>query len=150
MAKIALFPGSFDPITNGHYDVINRASTIFDEIVIGIGQNSAKKYMFSLEQRKAWIKEIFKTNPKIKIKIYEGLTVDFCNKINAKYIIRGLRSSPDFEYERNIAQLNFALQGIETVFFISKPEMSPISSSIVREIIRHGGDVSNFVPFDLN
>jgi pantetheine-phosphate adenylyltransferase len=146
MKRIALFPGSFDPITNGHVDIIRRALPIFDEVVIGIGQNSAKNYLFSLEQRKKWIETVFKNDPQITVQVYSSLTVDFCLQIGAGYIIRGLRSAPDFEYEKNIAQFNKALHGVDTIFFITEPSLSPISSTIVRDIIRNNGNPSAFLP----
>lgn len=150
MKRKALFPGSFDPITNGHVDIIRRALPIFDEVVIGIGQNSAKSYLFDLEQRKAWIQAVFKEDPQVSVTVYEGLTVDYCLAINASYIIRGLRSAPDFEYEKNIAQFNKALHGIDTLFFITEPSLSPISSTIVRDIIRNNGDPSKFLPAEID
>lgn len=146
MKRIALFPGSFDPITNGHVDIIMRALPIFDELIIGIGQNSAKQYLFSLEQRKTWIESVFKAEKKIKVTVYEGLTVRFATQIGAGYIIRGLRNAPDFEYEKSIAQFNKAMHDIETVLFFTEPALSPISSTIVRDIIKNAGDVSPFVP----
>ncbi len=144
--KIALFPGSFDPITNGHLDILKRALPLFDEVVVGIGQNSLKSYLFSLADRKHWIGSIFQDEPKIKVVVYEGLTVNFCKQISAQFIIRGLRSAPDFEYEKSIAQFNKAMEGIDTIFLISEPSLSPISSSIVRDVIRNGGDPSRFIP----
>jgi pantetheine-phosphate adenylyltransferase len=149
MKRIALFPGSFDPITNGHVDIIRRAIPIFDEVVIGIGHNSAKSYLFELEQRKKWIEAVFKKDPQIRVEVYQGLTVDFCLQLGASYIIRGLRSAPDFEYEKNIAQFNKALHGIDTLFFITEPSLSPISSTIVRDIIRNHGDPSAFLPKEI-
>lgn len=144
--KLAVFPGSFDPITKGHEDIVRRALPIFDKIVIAIGVNSKKESLFSLEQRTQWIKSVFKNDNKIEIKSFEGLTVHFCQSLNAKYILRGLRNSSDFDYEKTISQLNNALGGIETVFLISSPEYSHISSTIVREIILGKGDASSFIP----
>lgn len=146
MKRIALFPGSFDPITNGHVDIIQRALHIFDEVIIGIGQNSAKSYLFDLNQRKAWIEEVFANEQKIRVEVYEGLTVRYASAIGATYIIRGLRNAPDFEYEKSIAQFNKAMHGVDTVLFFTEPALSPISSTIVRDIIKNEGDVSPFVP----
>ncbi len=147
MSKTALFPGSFDPITLGHESIIRRALPLFDEIIIAIGINSEKKYYFPLEKRKAWIEQVFAKEPRIKVISYHGLTVDLCKKINADYILRGLRTSADFEFERGIAQMNKAmLDRLETVFILSTPELSAINSTIVRDILKHGGDVSAFVP----
>jgi pantetheine-phosphate adenylyltransferase len=144
--KRAVFPGSFDPITLGHCDIINRGTELFDELIIAIGENLSKNYLFSLEQRKAFIENIFSDNKKIKVFIYSGLTTDFCKKIKANYILRGLRNSSDFEYENSIAQTNKKTGEIETVFLLSSPEKSFISSSIVREIIKHNGKFENLVP----
>ena len=144
--KRAVFPGSFDPITLGHCDVINRGTQLFDELIIAIGENLSKNYLFSLEQRKAFIENIFSDNKKIKVFIYSGLTTDFCKKIKANYILRGLRNSSDFEYENSIAQTNKKTGEIETVFLLSSPEKSFISSSIVREIIKHNGKFEDLVP----
>jgi pantetheine-phosphate adenylyltransferase len=144
--KRAVFPGSFDPITLGHCDIINRGTELFDELIIAIGENLSKNNLFSLEQRKAFIENIFSENKKIKVFIYSGLTTDFCKKIKANYILRGLRNSSDFEYENSIAQTNKKTGEIETVFLLSSPEKSFISSSIVREIIKHNGKFENLVP----
>ena len=144
--KRAVFPGSFDPITLGHCDIINRGTQLFDELIIAIGENLSKNYLFSLEQRKAFIENIFSDNKKIKVFIYSGLTTDFCKKVKANYILRGLRNSSDFEYENSIAQTNKKTGEIETVFFLSSPEKSFISSSIVREIIKHNGKFEDLVP----
>lgn len=144
--KRAVFPGSFDPITLGHCDIINRGTQLFDELIIAIGENLSKNYLFSLEQRKAFIENTFLDNKKIKVFIYSGLTTDFCKKIKANYILRGLRNSSDFEYENSIAQTNKEIGEIETVFLLSSPENSFISSSIVREIIKHNGKFENLVP----
>jgi len=147
MKKIGIFPGSFDPFTIGHEAIVRRGLPLFDELIISIGYNSAKKGYFPLEKRKQWIENIFTDEPKITVDTYEGLTVNYCEKKNANYILRGLRTAADFEYERAIAQMNRMLvNGIETVFLLTFPEHSPISSTIVREIHRHGGDVSQFVP----
>ena len=145
--KIAVFPGSFDPITKGHVDIIKRALPLFDEVIIDIGNNAEKKYFFPLAKRQKWIEKIFAGEKKIKVKAYHGLTVGFCKSVNASYILRGLRTSADFEFERGIAQMNKAMAPeIETVFIISTPAYSAIASTIVRDILRNGGDVKQFVP----
>jgi len=145
--KIAVFPGSFDPITKGHVDIAERASGFFDKVIVSIGINENKNYLFSLEQRRDWLKEVFKHNPKIEISEYNGLTAKYCQEVGAGYMIRGLRNAADFDYEKTISQLNNIIgDGVETVFLISKPEFSHISSTIVREIIKGKGDVSAFVP----
>lgn len=144
--KRAIFPGSFDPITLGHVDIINRALPLFDEIIIAIGINVDKKYMFSLKDRVSFIKETYKEEPKITVKTYEGLTIDFCKKTAVDFILRGLRNPADFEFEKAIAQTNRKLSKIETVFLLTSADTSYISSSIVRDIYRHGGDISTFVP----
>lgn len=151
MEKVAVFPGSFDPFTVGHESIVNRAQILFDKIYIAVGNNSKKDALFSLEDRKRFIHEVFDGNAKIEIFHFEGLTIDFCKKVNANYILRGLRTAADFEYERAIAQVNKAMYGeIETVFFLTMPEHTPINSSIVRDIIRHGGDASKFLPIKMN
>ncbi|AXT63168.1 pantetheine-phosphate adenylyltransferase [Aquimarina sp. AD10] len=142
----AVFPGSFDPITLGHYDIIERGLTLFDEVILAIGVNADKKYMFSLEERKQFIQESFKNEPKIKVMTYKGLTVDFCKKQNAQFILRGLRNPGDFEFEKAIAHTNRKMSEIETVFLLTSSGKSYISSSIVRDVIRNGGDVSGLVP----
>ncbi|WP_158975813.1 pantetheine-phosphate adenylyltransferase [Cellulophaga sp. L1A9] len=142
----AIFPGSFDPLTLGHYDIIQRGITLFDELIIAIGVNSDKKYMFSLDERKHFIKEAFANEPKIKVLTYEGLTVDFCKKINANFILRGLRNPGDFEFEKAIAHTNRKLSEIETVFLLTSSGKSYISSSIVRDVIKNGGDYTGLVP----
>ncbi|MFS4416242.1 pantetheine-phosphate adenylyltransferase [Maribacter sp. 2307ULW6-5] len=144
--KRAIFPGSFDPLTLGHHDIISRGITLFDELIIAIGENADKKYMFSLEQRRRFITEAFSNEPKIKVLTYEGLTVDFCRKINAQFILRGLRNPADFEFEKAIAHTNRSLSEIETVFLLTSSGKSYISSSIVRDVIRHGGDYTGLVP----
>jgi pantetheine-phosphate adenylyltransferase len=145
--RIALFPGSFDPFTIGHFDIVERALPLFDEIVIAIGNNTNKSGFFSIEDRIKWIKQAFKGEPKVKVESYSGLTVDFCNRIGAKFLLRGLRTSSDFEYERAIAQMNKKMYPyLESVFLLTRPEHTPISSTIVRDIIRHGGDASEFLP----
>ena len=142
----AIFPGSFDPITLGHEDIIRRGITLFDEIVIAIGVNSEKKYMFSLEQRKKFLEETFKDEPKISIVTYEGLTIDLCKKVNATFILRGLRNPADFEFEKAIAHANRRMSKIETVFLLTAAKTSFISSSIVRDVIRHKGQYEILVP----
>ncbi len=151
MEKIAIFPGSFDPFTIGHEAIVKRAIPLFDKIIVAIGYNSAKKGFFALDKRENWIKSIFKNEPTVAIDRYEGLTAEYCKKIGANYILRGLRTAADFEYERAIGQMNKMLNhNIETIFMLTKPEHSPISSTIVREIIRHGGNASQFVPKEID
>ena len=144
--KKAVFPGSFDPFTLGHLDIITRGVTLFDELIIAIGVNSDKKYMFSLAQRKKFIEDSFIGNPKIKVVTYEGLTVDFCKKNDVEFILRGLRNPADFEFEKSIAHTNRDLAPIETVFLLTAASTSYISSSIVREVIKHQGDYTRLVP----
>lgn len=144
--KRAVFPGSFDPLTLGHTDIIDRAIPLFDEIIIAIGTNAEKKYMFSIEQRKYFIEKTYANNPKIKVDTYKGLTIDYCEKVNSDFILRGLRNPADFEFEKAIAQTNRKLSNIETVFLLTSADNSYISSSIVRDIIRNNGDVSLLVP----
>jgi len=146
MSNKAIFPGSFDPLTLGHVDIINRALPLFNEIVIAIGTNSSKKYMFSLEERISFIKKTYKDNPKITVTSTKGLTIDYCKEINVDFILRGLRNPADFEFEKAIAQTNRTLSQIETVFLLTSAETSYISSSIVREILKYNGDVSLLVP----
>jgi pantetheine-phosphate adenylyltransferase len=151
MEKIAVFPGSFDPFTIGHESVLRRALPLFNKVVVMIGVNNTKKNLFSIESRKLMIQELFSDEPKVEVQIFDGLTVDFCKKIRATYILRGLRTSADFEYERAIAQVNKKMyENIETVFLLTLPEHTPINSSVVRDIIIHKGDVSIFVPQKLN
>jgi pantetheine-phosphate adenylyltransferase len=142
----AIFPGSFDPITLGHVDIINRGITLFDEVIIAIGENSSKNYMFSLEERIAFIETTFKDNPKVSVVSYSGLTIDFCKAIGVEFILRGLRNPADFEFEKAIAHTNRHLSTIETVFLLTSAKTSFISSSIVREIIRYDGDYKKLVP----
>ena len=144
--KKAVFPGSFDPITLGHTDIINRALPLFDEIILAIGTNSDKKYMFSLEDRLHFLTETFKDEPKVKVMTYKGLTVDFCKDQNAEFILRGLRNAIDLEYEKTIGQTNYKMSGIETVFLLSSSGKSHISSTVVRDVIRHGGKYEFMVP----
>ncbi len=144
--KKAIFPGSFDPITSGHHDIITRGVKLFDELTIAIGVNSNKKYMFSLEERKKFIEDAFSHNPKIKVVTYKGLTVDFCKKNKVEFILRGLRNPADFEFEKAIAHTNRDLAPIETVFLLTAASTSYISSSIVREVIANNGDYTKLVP----
>ncbi len=144
-SKTALFPGSFDPFTKGHESIIQKAIPLFDKIVIGIGINSGKNYFFDLEKRKAQISKIYESFPMVEVKTYQKLTVEYCKDIDAQYILRGLRDTNDFEYEKAIAQMNLAISGIETVFFMTDPAVAPISATIVREIARNKGDISPFV-----
>jgi pantetheine-phosphate adenylyltransferase len=147
MKKIAVFPGSFDPITRGHESIILRALPVFDEIIVACGENAEKKSFFPLETRLKWLELVFANESKIRIVKYSGLTVDFCRKMNSGYILRGLRTSADFEFERTIGLMNKAISpAIETVFLLSAPEYAALSSSVVRDILRNGGDVGNFVP----
>jgi pantetheine-phosphate adenylyltransferase len=147
MKKIAVFPGSFDPLTLGHESLVLRALPIFDEIIIAIGINALKTYFFPLEKRQAWIEKVFKDYPSIKITTYTGLTVDYCRKVKAHYILRGLRTSADFEFERSIGQVNKKLYPeIETVFLLTTPELTAITSSVIRDVVRNNGDASQFVP----
>jgi pantetheine-phosphate adenylyltransferase len=147
MPKIALFPGSFDPFTIGHESIVRRSLGLFDEIIIAVGKNSTKTNLFDLEQRVKWIEDVFKDTKQVKVDSYSGLTIDFCKKVNANFILRGLRTSSDFGFERGIGQVNKAmLPEVETVFILSLPEHSAISSTIIRDIIRNGGDASQFVP----
>lgn len=145
--KIALFPGSFDPITIAHVDILKRALPLFDKIVVGIGLNSSKQSFLSAEKREEIVNTVFENTAGVEVQLYEGLTVDFCRKINATYMVRGIRSVGDFEYERSIAQINQTMMPeMETIFILSRPEYSAISSTIVRDILRNKGDVSKFLP----
>lgn len=144
--KRALFPGSFDPITLGHYDIIQRGIHLFDEVVVAIGINAEKKYMFSVEKRQRFIEDAFEDEPKIKVVTYEGLTIDLCKKMDAQFILRGLRNPADFEFEKAIAHTNRKLSKIETVFLLTAARTSYISSSIVRDVIRNHGDYTVLVP----
>jgi pantetheine-phosphate adenylyltransferase len=145
--KIALFPGSFDPITIAHVDILKRSIPLFDKVVLGIGLNSSKQNFLSAEIREDIVRSVFEDYPNVEIATYEGLTVDFCKQIGATYMIRGIRSVADFEYERAISQINQTMMpNVETIFILSKPEYSAISSTIVRDILKNGGDVSPFLP----
>ncbi|NQV75002.1 MAG: pantetheine-phosphate adenylyltransferase [Bacteroidetes bacterium] len=151
--KIALFPGSFDPVTKAHVDILKRSLPLFDKVVIGIGLNSTKAAYLTIEKRKEMLRAVFADEPKVEVQTYEGLTVEFCKKIQSNYMIRGIRTVSDFEYEKAIAQMNHALEPeIESIFIVSKPGYSSISSTIVRDIMRNNGDVKQFIPkeaFDL-
>jgi pantetheine-phosphate adenylyltransferase len=151
MSKIAIFPGSFAPFSVGHQSIVDRALPLFDKIVIAIGINLEKNQYFSIEERLKWITAVYGNSPKIEVKRYEGLTVDFCKNEKANYILRGLRDSQDFKFEKNISQMNKELNAsIETIFIITPPELSHISSSLIRDIIKNGGDVSKFIPKEIN
>ena len=145
--RTAIFPGSFDPFTKGHEDIVLKAVPLFDKIIIAIGVNSSKQYLFDLDKRQAWINATFKASPTVEVVTFEGLTVDLCAKHQARFILRGLRNPADFQYESNIAQMNAQLSpSIETVFLLCDPKFSAINASIVREIYKNGGDVSLFIP----
>ena len=145
--RICLFPGTFDPVTLGHVDIINRALPLFDKIIVGIGMNTSKAPMFSDQQRLNWIKEIYKDEDRVEGAVYEGLTINFCQKIGAHFILRGIRYVSDFEYEKTIADANRTLdRSIETVFLTGEPKYTSVASTIVRDIIRNGGDASHFLP----
>ena len=147
MRRIALFPGTFDPITIGHLDIINRSLSLFDKLVIGIGRNANKEPMFSEEQRLRWIREIYKDNPQVNAVVYEGLTVKCCQQVGANYILRGIRYVNDFEYEKAIADMNRSLDSeIETVFLTCLPQYTSVASTLVRDVLRNGGDALQFLP----
>jgi len=147
MQRICLFPGTFDPVTLGHIDIIDRSLPIFDKVVVGIGINAAKNPMFSADQRKLWFEEIYKNEPKVEVAIYDGLTVKFCLSINAHFILRGIRYVSDFEYEKTIADANRTMdRHIETLFLTGEPKFTSVASTIVRDILRNGGDASPFLP----
>ena len=147
MSRICLFPGTFDPVTLGHVDIINRAVPLFDKIIVGIGMNTSKAPMFSPAQRLAWVKEIYKDEERVDAAIYEGLTVNFCREIGALFILRGIRYVSDFEYEKTIADANRTMdKTIETIFLTGEPKYTSVASTIVRDIIRNGGDATPFLP----
>ncbi|PWE01177.1 pantetheine-phosphate adenylyltransferase [Marinilabilia rubra] len=146
MQKTAIFPGSFDPFTVGHENIVRRGLSLVDKIFIAIGYNSNKKDFFPIEQRIEWIEKVFEDEPRIEVVTFEGLTVDFAKELNCNFILRGIRTSADFEYERAIAQVNKSMSGIDTVFLLTSPEHTPVNSSIVRDILKHGGDASKFIP----
>ena len=147
MKRICLFPGTFDPLTLGHTDIIDRALPLFDKLVIGIGRNSNKKPMFSEKQRLKWAREIYKNNPKVEVLAYDGLTVDCCKKVGANFILRGIRYVNDFEYEKAIADMNRSIEGkIETIFLTCLPQFTSVASTLVRDVLKNGGDVSQFLP----
>ena len=147
MKRICLFPGTFDPLTLGHVDIINRALPLFDKIVVGIGLNSSKAPMFTAEQRLQWIRDIYKDEDRVEGAVYEGLTIDYCKKIGANFILRGIRYVSDFEYEKTIADANRTLdRSIETIFLTGEPKYTSVASTIVRDILRNGGDASLFLP----
>jgi pantetheine-phosphate adenylyltransferase len=148
--KTAVFPGSFDPVHNGHVEIVQRMLPLFDKLIIAVGINPDKKYLFDTAQRIAWLSQVFSTNDKVTIMQYSGLTAEFCKQQNAGYMIRGLRNSSDFEFEKAIAQMNRKLGGVETVFVISSPENTPLSSTILRDIIINGGSVDALVPVKIN
>ncbi len=151
MAQIAVFPGSFDPITVGHVDLVRRALPLFDKVIVAVGVNTQKQSLFTLDQRLDLINAVFAEEPRVEVGYFENLTADFCRKIDAKYLLRGLRNASDFDYEKTISQLNFIIgDELETIFLISQPAFSHISSTIVREIIKGGGDASPFVPPQVN
>lgn len=149
--RIALFPGTFDPVTFGHIDIIDRALPLFDKVIIGIGVNTNKQPMFTDQQRQDWIKEIYKGNPKVDCVIYEGLTVECCKEVGANYIVRGIRYVNDFEYEKAIADMNRSLaNNIETIFFTCLPQFTSVASTLVRDVLKNGGDASQFLPEVVN
>jgi pantetheine-phosphate adenylyltransferase len=151
MQRICLFPGTFDPVTLGHIDIIDRALPLFDKLIIGIGRNVNKQPMFSEEQRLGWIKEIYSGNDKVDAVVYEGLTVECCKKVNANFILRGIRYVNDFEYEKAIADMNRSLDGhIDTIFLTCLPQFTSVASTLVRDVLRNGGQVSQFLPKVVN
>jgi pantetheine-phosphate adenylyltransferase len=148
MKRIAVFPGTFDPVTIGHVDIVVRGAKLFDEVIVAIGINTKKAMLFDLEQRTKWLEESFQNVPNVRIEHYEGLTVEYCKTVGAQFLLRGLRNGTDFDYESHIAQLNKSLnEDIETVFILSSPELGYISSTLVRDLIIHKGDYQKFIPF---
>jgi pantetheine-phosphate adenylyltransferase len=150
MKRVCLFPGTFDPVTLGHTDIIDRALPLFDELVIGIGRNVNKQPMFTDQQRLEWLNEIYKDNPRVSAVLYEGLTVDCCKSIGARFILRGIRYVNDFEYEKAIADMNRSLENVETIFLTCLPQYTSVASTLVRDVIKNGGDVSKFLPEVVN
>jgi pantetheine-phosphate adenylyltransferase len=151
MKRICLFPGTFDPVTMGHTDIIDRALPLFEKLVIGIGRNANKKPMFSEKQRVKWLREIYKDNPKVEVQAYDGLTVDCCKKVGANFILRGIRYVNDFEYEKAIADMNRSIDtNVETIFLTCLPKFTSVASTLVRDVLRNGGDVSQFLPEEVN
>lgn len=150
MERICLFPGTFDPVTFGHTDIIDRALPLFDKLVIGIGKNVNKDPMFSDVQRLEWVKSIYKGNDKVEALLYEGLTVDCCKRIGAKFILRGIRYVNDFEYEKAIADMNRSIENVETIFLTCLPQFTSVASTLVRDVLKNGGDVSKFLPDVVN
>lgn len=151
MQRICLFPGTFDPVTLGHTDIIDRSLPLFDKIIVGIGINASKEPMFTADQRKIWFEEIYKNQPKVEVAIYDGLTIHFCESIGARFILRGIRYVSDFEYEKTIADANRTMdRNIETFFLTGEPKFTSVASTIVRDIIRNGGDASPFLPEAVN
>jgi pantetheine-phosphate adenylyltransferase len=151
MKKIAIFPGSFDPFTRGHESLVRRVLPLFDELIVAIGINSNKSYFFPLEKRQRWIEQTFTDEPKVKVETFSGLTIDYCRKKGSQFIVRGLRTTADLEFEKAIAQMNKAMADeIETLFILPTPELSAINSTIIRDIVRNGGDASKFVPAAIN
>ncbi|HIE73212.1 MAG TPA: pantetheine-phosphate adenylyltransferase [Flavobacteriales bacterium] len=151
MNRIAIFPGSFSPFSLGHKAVVDNALPLFDKVIIAVGNNPEKNQYFSIKKRLKWINDVYKNMPNISVERYEGLTVDFCKTVNANFIVRGLRDSHDFKFEKNIAQMNKKLNAeIETIFIITPPDLSHISSTILRDIIKNGGDISTFIPKEIS
>ena len=151
MQRICLFPGTFDPVTLGHTDIIDRALPLFDKLVVGIGRNTNKEPMFSEDLRLEWLREIYKDEPKVQAMVYDGLTVDCCKKVNARFILRGIRYVNDFEYEKAIADMNRSIaEQVETVFLTCLPQFTSVASTLVRDVLRNGGDVSQFLPDVVN
>lgn len=148
--RIAVFPGSFDPLTKGHEEIVRKAVPLFDKIYVAIGENANKKYCFPMEKRLQWIRQAFADESKVEVVVYEGLTIDFCRKVGARFILRGLRNSMDFQYEKDIAEANRHLAPeVETIFLLSSPELAHVSSSLVRELYHHQGNYSEYVSFEL-